>query len=313
MLTASNVNFIHNLVWNPDASPKIMFFWLGGGTDGNGNDPDLATISSRNIDISYNTFVNINDLIQDYFSPDVAYGFVSTPVPPNIHNNIFFGLATAAPNGAYTYLQVLNELINNTQVATLLGLYKSDYNGFIPAVANYEAVLTQTSNEYSYYTKAQAQSTFGLDVHSVVVQESDPANIFVDPANHDYHLKNPSLFPGMGYYGADSPVTTCTSFTYSAWSSCQSNSTQSRSVTSSLPSDCTGGTPDLTQSCTYTIPLTAILSISPTTYTVQAGHSLDIPITATLTGTGADTWISQMVFTLTNLTTGLAQFNLRVE
>ncbi|MHB8661013.1 MAG: peptidoglycan-binding domain-containing protein, partial [Minisyncoccota bacterium] len=47
---------------------------------------------------------------------------------------------------------------------------------------------------------------------------------------------------------------TCTSFTYSAYSACQSNNTQSRTTTSSSPTGCTGGTPVLTQACTYTPP-----------------------------------------------------------
>lgn len=41
----------------------------------------------------------------------------------------------------------------------------------------------------------------------------------------------------------------CTSFTYSAWGACSSGS-QSRTVTTSSPSGCTGGSPVLTQSCT---------------------------------------------------------------
>ena len=49
---------------------------------------------------------------------------------------------------------------------------------------------------------------------------------------------------------------TCTSFTYSAWSACLSNNTQTRTVASSSPSGCTGGKPVLTQSCTYTAPTT---------------------------------------------------------
>jgi hypothetical protein len=43
--------------------------------------------------------------------------------------------------------------------------------------------------------------------------------------------------------------TTCTSFTYSAWGACQSG-TQSRTVVSSSPAGCTGGSPVLTQACT---------------------------------------------------------------
>ncbi len=44
---------------------------------------------------------------------------------------------------------------------------------------------------------------------------------------------------------------TCTSFTYSAWGTC-TNGTQTRTVLSSSPTGCTGGSPILTQSCTST-------------------------------------------------------------
>ena len=43
----------------------------------------------------------------------------------------------------------------------------------------------------------------------------------------------------------------CTSFTYSSWGSCQSNNTQTRTVTGSTPSSCEGGTPVTSESCTY--------------------------------------------------------------
>ncbi len=45
--------------------------------------------------------------------------------------------------------------------------------------------------------------------------------------------------------------TTCTSFTYSAWGACQPNGTQTRTVVSSSPAGCTGGSPVLSHSCTY--------------------------------------------------------------
>ena len=41
----------------------------------------------------------------------------------------------------------------------------------------------------------------------------------------------------------------CTSFTYSDWGTCQADGTQTRTVTSSSPSGCTGGDPVLTQGC----------------------------------------------------------------
>jgi len=42
---------------------------------------------------------------------------------------------------------------------------------------------------------------------------------------------------------------TCTSFTYSAWGSCISNN-QTRTVVTSSPTGCTGGSPSLSQGCT---------------------------------------------------------------
>lgn len=48
-----------------------------------------------------------------------------------------------------------------------------------------------------------------------------------------------------------STAPTCTSFTYSDWSTCQ-NGTQTRTVLSSSPDGCTGGNPILSQSCTGT-------------------------------------------------------------
>lgn len=53
--------------------------------------------------------------------------------------------------------------------------------------------------------------------------------------------------------GGTAPAATCTSFTYSAWSACV-NGLQSRTVLTSSPAGCTGGTPALTQACTSTTP-----------------------------------------------------------
>jgi hypothetical protein len=55
------------------------------------------------------------------------------------------------------------------------------------------------------------------------------------------------------------PVNGCSSFTYSAWAPavCPASGQQSRSVASSLPAGCTGGSPVLSQSCTYVPPPTA--------------------------------------------------------
>jgi hypothetical protein len=46
----------------------------------------------------------------------------------------------------------------------------------------------------------------------------------------------------------------CTSFTYSTFGACQPDGTQTRTLLTAIPSSCQGGTPVLTQSCTYVPP-----------------------------------------------------------
>lgn len=72
--------------------------------------------------------------------------------------------------------------------------------------------------------------------------------------NHAEITNNPPTYPGSASsHPAPAPVT-CTSFTYSAYGACQSDSTQSRTVLTSSPAGCTGGSPVLTQACIYTPP-----------------------------------------------------------
>jgi hypothetical protein len=62
------------------------------------------------------------------------------------------------------------------------------------------------------------------------------------------------------------PSATCSSFTYSPWGACQSNGSQSRTVLSSSPAGCTGGSPALSQSCTYTPPVTTCTAFTYSTW-----------------------------------------------
>ncbi len=54
--------------------------------------------------------------------------------------------------------------------------------------------------------------------------------------------------------GTGTPPAACTSFTYSTWGACQPDGTQTRTVAGSSPAGCTGGSPVLTQACTYVPP-----------------------------------------------------------
>jgi hypothetical protein len=65
------------------------------------------------------------------------------------------------------------------------------------------------------------------------------------------------------------PPTTCTSFTYDAWApaTCPASGQQTRNVVSSSPAGCTGGSPVLTQSCTYVPPPTTCTSFTYNAWT----------------------------------------------
>jgi hypothetical protein len=59
---------------------------------------------------------------------------------------------------------------------------------------------------------------------------------------------------------------TCTSFTYSDFGACQPGNSQSRTVLTSLPASCTGGSPITSQACTYVPPVNACTAFTYSAY-----------------------------------------------
>jgi hypothetical protein len=87
------------------------------------------------------------------------------------------------------------------------------------------------------------------------------------------------LPPAPGTTPPPTPAT-CSAFTYSVWGTCQSDDTQSRTVTSSSPAGCTGGSPVLSQACTYVPPVT---TCSAFTYSAWGTCQSDDTQTRTVT------------------------------
>jgi hypothetical protein len=79
------------------------------------------------------------------------------------------------------------------------------------------------------------------------------------------HLSDGTYYP-QNLPGSPGGATTCTSFTYSAYGDCQPNNTQARTVQTSSPSACTGGTPSLTQACNYVPPPNTCTSFTYSAY-----------------------------------------------
>jgi len=71
------------------------------------------------------------------------------------------------------------------------------------------------------------------------------------------------------------PVT-CTSWTYSSWGTCSASGQQTRTIVSSLPSGCTGGSPATSQACTPT-PTTPEEETTPTT--TETPTTVTTPVT----------------------------------
>jgi plastocyanin len=78
--------------------------------------------------------------------------------------------------------------------------------------------------------------------------------LFTTNAGHTHSTSAHNLLAGYYVGNVQTAAVTCSSFTYGTWNSCQADNTQSRSVVTSSPSGCTGGSPVTTQSCTYGAP-----------------------------------------------------------
>ena len=98
------------------------------------------------------------------------------------------------------------------------------------------------------------------------------------------------------------PVTTCSSFTYSALTPavCPASGQQTRTVASSAPAGCTGGTPVLTVACTYVPPVTNPVTLANVTTTCTACHGLTVNTTVfgsggySSSGRNAAGWVSSL-------------------
>jgi hypothetical protein len=97
------------------------------------------------------------------------------------------------------------------------------------------------------------------------------------------------------------PPPACT-YSYSAWTACQSNNTQTRTLISSNPSGCVG-TPVLTQSCTYVPPLPGNSFRGPfsgTTTEISTAATIvyDVSANVTLSVSGSGTLIDPYTGTM---------------
>lgn len=137
-------------------------------------------------------------------------------------------------------------------------IYKVDYNRetrnftYNELISMRGAGIWWSSNMNDFYNyHATPHPTLSLDGTQIMFQGMDGE--YYSYTDYLYYGKTPWMTEGVFLAELFPSVSaqSCTSFTYSAWSECQPNNTQTRTVTSSSPGGCTAGNPVLTQSCSY--------------------------------------------------------------
>ncbi|NTU98854.1 hypothetical protein HGA64_02520 [Candidatus Falkowbacteria bacterium] len=134
-----------------------------------------------------------------------------------------------------------------------------------PSTTGYVDTGLGEGTQYTYSLRAYASST-SVSADSVISVTTKS-----------------NVVSGGGGGGGASSVTTCSSWTYSVWSVC-SNGTQTRSIMTSSPTGCSGGSPVLTQTCTASTSTSAT-----STSTASAASTTTTVITPATTTTSAST------------------------
>lgn len=145
--------------------------------------------------------------------------------------------------------------VNDTVTITGQGLnFSSTLPGYGPDNPSQNTLYCNGTNMWEKilsWTDTSIQFTFG---NSSFFTSGNKANCYISFQG----FYAPGESTDTNYNSNSLEVTlipTCTSWTYTDWSTCSESGQQTRSVLTSLPTSCTGGNPVLTQSCTYAPPV----------------------------------------------------------
>ena len=168
-------------------------------------------------------------------------------------------------DGSNVYLFVIdsNGSISNGYPATL---GSSQIDTTAPVITQVTAVSTPTTDttpDYTFYSNEAGDITYIGDCSSTATNAVAGRNLVVFTAlSAGAHSNcairvsdaagNSSNTLFVPSFTIENSVVACTSFVYSSWSACQVNNTRTRTIVSSLPANCTGGSPEpITEICVY--------------------------------------------------------------
>jgi len=164
---------------------------------------------------------------------------------------IFFTAGGCMSKKLFLFLLALVVMVGAVGDAFALSSYLSSFSATYPGSgsASFSCSLCHVAagppNRNPY---GAAYASAGHNFKSIEAADSD-----VDGSSNIAEITAGTNPGDPGSKPAPTP-SVCTSFTYSNWSACQSNNTQTRNVVSSLPAGCTGGTPVTSQACIYVPP-----------------------------------------------------------
>ena len=140
-----------------------------------------------------------------------------------------------------TFVALLDDLRQVPQLAPLFDLYR------IP-----NPVVVQDDEVSAGLIQLLRAVKITISTGTVTISNRATGGVIFSAPQQDLAS---GVFDAQNLPGAMAPPSgvTCTSFTYSDWGACQ-NGTQTRTVLTSSPAGCTGGTPVTTQACTSTPP-----------------------------------------------------------
>jgi hypothetical protein len=117
--------------------------------------------------------------------------------------------------------------------------------------SNHYCMLGSPQNSAGSFTFAVPAQNLGDCTGAVVPGTGYYADIYTDVVGQQFISNNFSIL-------SPSSASTCTSWTYSDWSACNTSNTETRTIQTSSPSGCTGGTPaSLSQACPISLTQTA--------------------------------------------------------
>jgi hypothetical protein len=192
---AANAHIINNLFYRIPVGP-----YFDANANWDGVDGDVQNLEGSDAVIQNNTFVGLDRFVGIYRNGG-----------HRIERNIFVGLPGTATDGDGSYIaksEYFPDPHPPDYAGSVLRTMTSNNNCFITPEANFlsvKRIWLDYPVEHLNPVQAMDEATFGFDIDSTFIVDTDPANIFVDPANNDYTVLDGHPCVDLGYGGIMPP------------------------------------------------------------------------------------------------------------